>query len=245
MSLLMQCKNILEQILLHPNEYCKEALQLNATICLCKFILLLFELCETHAKMLFDLLKTSTFESVRTKQNFQKLADAEKDQYEEKSNAFINKFILHSLFSDLKTTTYLMKIVREAICHLKNIYYRKKALEQQKQAEIKRREQERKLNEFIFERKVFPSKSKETFEYKSSEFVVEKETFHDESNTFAAHGETFEYKPNKFAAEVETFQVESNKSKPKNIIMEIENNILELEKDIDLTFILLVTLNEK
>jgi hypothetical protein len=83
-SLLMQYKNILEQvniiffrlllqlknlclikILLHPNEYREEALQLSATICLCKFMLLSVELCETHAKMLFDLLKNSTFESVR------------------------------------------------------------------------------------------------------------------------------------------------------------------------------------
>ncbi|CAF0761874.1 unnamed protein product [Rotaria sp. Silwood1] len=64
-SLLMQYKNILEQILLHPNEYHEEALQLSATICLCKFMLLSVELCETHAKMLFDLLKNSTFESVR------------------------------------------------------------------------------------------------------------------------------------------------------------------------------------
>ncbi len=53
------------QILLHPNEYREEALQLSATICLCKFMLLSVELCETHAKMLFDLLKNSTFESVR------------------------------------------------------------------------------------------------------------------------------------------------------------------------------------
>lgn len=64
-SLLMQYKNILEQILLHPQEYREEALQLSATICLCKFMLLSVELCETHAKMLFDLLKNSTFESVR------------------------------------------------------------------------------------------------------------------------------------------------------------------------------------
>ncbi|CAF1278438.1 unnamed protein product [Adineta steineri] len=64
-SLLMQYKNILEQILLHPNDYREEALQLSATICLCKFMLLSVELCETHAKMLFDLLKNSTFESVR------------------------------------------------------------------------------------------------------------------------------------------------------------------------------------
>jgi len=53
------------KILLHPNEYREEALQLSATICLCKFMLLSVELCETHAKMLFDLLKNSTFESVR------------------------------------------------------------------------------------------------------------------------------------------------------------------------------------
>ncbi|CAM4768442.1 unnamed protein product [Rotaria magnacalcarata] len=64
-SLLMQYKNVLEQILLHPNEYREEALQLSATICLCKFMLLSVELCETHAKLLFDLLKNSTFESVR------------------------------------------------------------------------------------------------------------------------------------------------------------------------------------
>ncbi|CAF0954012.1 unnamed protein product [Rotaria sordida] len=89
-------------------------------------MLLSVELCETHAKMLFDLLKTSTFESVKvaimvlmndfylkyslafpvyfndpygclrdrsdnTKQHFQKLADAEKAEYEEKSNAYKNK----------------------------------------------------------------------------------------------------------------------------------------------------------
>ncbi|CAF1465313.1 unnamed protein product, partial [Rotaria sordida] len=64
-SLLMQYKNILEQILLHPNEYRDETLQLSATICLCKYMLLSVELCETHAKMLFDLLKNSIFESVR------------------------------------------------------------------------------------------------------------------------------------------------------------------------------------
>ncbi|CAF3984437.1 unnamed protein product, partial [Rotaria sordida] len=64
-SLLMQYKNILEQILVHPNEYHNEALQLSATICLCKLMLLSFELYETNAKMVFDLLKNSTFESVR------------------------------------------------------------------------------------------------------------------------------------------------------------------------------------
>ena len=49
------------KILLHPNDYREEALQLSATICLCKYMLLSVELCETHAKMLFDLLKNSTF----------------------------------------------------------------------------------------------------------------------------------------------------------------------------------------
>ncbi|CAF4224846.1 unnamed protein product [Rotaria sp. Silwood2] len=62
---LMQYKNIVEQILLNPREYYEETLQLSATRCLCKFMLLSLELCETHAKMVFDLLKNSTFESVR------------------------------------------------------------------------------------------------------------------------------------------------------------------------------------
>ncbi|CAF3051276.1 unnamed protein product, partial [Rotaria sp. Silwood2] len=62
---LMQYKNIVEQILLNPKEYHEVTLQLSATKCLCKFMLLSLELCETHAKMLFDLLKNSTFESVR------------------------------------------------------------------------------------------------------------------------------------------------------------------------------------
>ncbi|CAF1553760.1 unnamed protein product, partial [Rotaria sordida] len=52
-------------ILLNPREYYEETLQLSATRCLCKFMLLSLELYETHAKMLFDLLKNSTFESVR------------------------------------------------------------------------------------------------------------------------------------------------------------------------------------
>ncbi|CAF4028298.1 unnamed protein product, partial [Rotaria sordida] len=64
-SSLMQYKNIVEQILLRQNEYHDETLQLSATICLCKFMLLSVELCDKHAKMLFDLLKYSTFESVR------------------------------------------------------------------------------------------------------------------------------------------------------------------------------------
>ncbi|CAF4163706.1 unnamed protein product, partial [Rotaria sordida] len=62
---LMQYKNIVEQILLHQNEYYEETLQLSATICLCKFMLLSVKLCEKHAKILFDLLKYSTFESVQ------------------------------------------------------------------------------------------------------------------------------------------------------------------------------------
>ncbi|CAF1343153.1 unnamed protein product [Rotaria sordida] len=62
---LMQYKNIVEQILLHQNEYYEETLQLSATICFCKFMLLSVKLCEKHAKILFDLLKYSTFESVQ------------------------------------------------------------------------------------------------------------------------------------------------------------------------------------
>ncbi|CAF1504687.1 unnamed protein product, partial [Rotaria sp. Silwood1] len=56
-------KNIVEQILLNPKEYHVEILQLSATTCLCKFMVLSLELYETHAKMLFDLLKNSTFET--------------------------------------------------------------------------------------------------------------------------------------------------------------------------------------
>ncbi|CAF4916701.1 unnamed protein product, partial [Rotaria sp. Silwood1] len=52
-------------ILLNPKEYHLEILQISATRCLCKFMLLSLELYETHAKMLFDLLKNSTFERVR------------------------------------------------------------------------------------------------------------------------------------------------------------------------------------
>ncbi|CAF1074292.1 unnamed protein product, partial [Rotaria sordida] len=52
-------------ILLKPREYYQETSQLSATRCLCKLMLLSFELYETNAKMVFDLLKNSTFESVR------------------------------------------------------------------------------------------------------------------------------------------------------------------------------------
>ncbi|CAF4237666.1 unnamed protein product, partial [Rotaria sordida] len=62
---LIQYKNIVERILLKPSEYYQETSQLSATRCLCKLMLLSFELYETHAKMVFDLLKNSTFESVR------------------------------------------------------------------------------------------------------------------------------------------------------------------------------------